>query len=137
MHVEACTHAYVCICLCVLLSRRGIARSTRDCVNVNLYLEDHLLSFHIATILLPTAMAEGILSPPSPSCFSQPMGLHVGMAPGVAAGRQTPPFERAEKIGNSQTRLFSDSFHSVWSLTDLTIGQADAILLPVCLSGSN
>lgn len=99
-------HAYVCIYLCVFLTRHVIACYTCYCVNLNIYLEGHLLSFYIAMILLTIAMAENILSPLSPTSFiSQPMGLYVGMIPCVATGRQTPSFGIEEKIGNSQRRL--------------------------------
>lgn len=47
------------------LTYHMIACSPCYYVNVNIYLESHLLLFFLATILLTTAMAGSILSPPS------------------------------------------------------------------------
>ena len=71
-------------------------------VNLNIYLEDYVLLFFLTTILLTTAMAESILSPPS---STQPRGLQLCRAPGMATERQTPFFETAGKMGNSQRSL--------------------------------
>lgn len=55
----------ICICKYIFLTYHMIAGYPCYCVNLNISLEDYVLLFFLTTILLTTAMAESILSPPS------------------------------------------------------------------------
>lgn len=92
----------ICICKCIFLTYHMIAGYPCYYVKLNIYLEDYVLLFFLTTILLTTAMAESILSPPS---STQTRGLQLCRAPDMATERQTPFFEIEGKMGNSQRSL--------------------------------